>query len=262
MKYAQLITIRLKHSYYDGELCPDFSVTTNAETVRLLNNHRCVIKPNAYGLSVYAPVENQQPLIPFVSPSKFSFDLNLQKDEFALYTDQTFELPNPEGIQLQQAGKPLKVNSLDLVNTNQPLLSIAIQRDFNQLNVTSAEIHFLAKPVSWIYYVVTDSGNGEQLTIDDAALKTTWQPQTPLASDGVYTQLQQQYADKSIIYFVSEQTLACQESCSKQLQLRQGNATVFEQLPVPSYRNRVSIKELHPPDAIYQVVKYFTNSTK
>lgn len=261
MKYEQLITIRLKHGYYDSGLCPDFSVTADAETLRLLNNHRCVVKPNDYGLSVYAPVENQRALIPFVDQDKLSFDLNLQKHEFALYTDQTFELPNPEGIQLQQSGNPLKVNSFDLANTDQPLLSIAIQRDFNQIKVTSAEIRFLAKPVFWVYYLVTDSDNSDPLTIFDVALNKTWQQQTHLTGDGVYSQLQQQYADKHISYYVSEQTLACQESCSKKLQLKQGNTSVFEQLPAPGYRNRMSIKGLNPPDAIYQVVKYFTNST-
>jgi hypothetical protein len=50
----------------------------------------------------------------------------------------------------------------------------------------------------------------------------------------------------------------------KHLQLRVGEHTVFEQLPNPSYQNHFHIKTKtasKPTDAIYKIVKYFTNTT-
>lgn len=262
--------ITLKHSFYDHGGCPDFTVVPNSKTAKLLNNHRCIVKSNAYGLSVYAPVENQQPLIRFADNSLLSFDLTLQTDEFALYTDQRFELSNPMGLQLYQSGGSVKPEQdiLTTAKSSEPLFSIAIQRDFNQIKTTpgSDEIRFFAKPVLWFYYVVTDPSNSEQLAIVDVSQeisKTTWQRHTPFDDDSIYSQLIKQYPAMAIICFVSEQTLDCRESCSKHLQLKLGEHIVFEQLPGPCYRNYfyIETKTAKPIDAIYEIVKYFSNTT-
>ncbi|MGZ8157305.1 MAG: hypothetical protein ACXWT1_06220 [Methylobacter sp.] len=270
MKYSPLVMIKIKHSFYDRGECPDFSVSASAQTARLLNNHRCIVKPNVYGLTVYVPVDNQQPLIRFGDTSQLSFDLKLQTNEFALYTGQRLELSNPSGLQLVQQG--LNVNLKQGIGTtpdaNEPLLSVAIQRDFNQIMATpeTDEIRFFAKPVLWFYYLVTDQSNSDQFTIVDAGQdlpKTTWQRQL-LPDDGIYAQLVQQYPSMNIVCFVSEQTMDCRESCTRHLQLKQGEHTIFEQLPGPGYRNHFRAETKtgsKPTDAIYEIVKYLTNTT-
>jgi len=158
----------------------------------------------------------------------------------------------------------------DSPDSNQPL-SIAIQGDFNQIKVTPdfVEISFFAKPLLWFYYVVTDLSKNDStlLTIEDAGqetLKTTWKQLPSLGNDSIYAQLTQQYPARTIVCFVSGETLDCQESCRKQLQLKQDGHTIFEQLPGPSYRNFfrvVTDKGSKPTDAIYEIVKHFTNTT-
>jgi hypothetical protein len=266
MNYSPLIMISLKHTFYDSGKCPDFSVTANTQTLKLLNNHRCVIKPDAYGLCVYVPVDKQIPLISFAKNDQFFFDLNLQTDEFALYSDQRIELSSPNDSKLYQAGNPVSGNLFDSSNPIELLLSFSIQRDLSQImeKPNADEIRFFAKPVLWFYYVVTDQSNSGKLTIEDAGqetTKSTWKQLTSLGDDNVYAQLTQQYPAKTIVCFVSEQTIDCQQSCTKHLQLRQDGHTIFEQLPGPCYRNRLTNKGSNPSDAIYEIVKYFTNTT-
>jgi hypothetical protein len=267
MKYLPLLTISLKHTFYDSGNCPDFSVTPNAETARLLNNHRCIIKPNAFGLSIYVPVDKQIPLISFDKNDQFLFDLNLQTDEFALYSDQQIQLSSPKDCKLYQDGKLVEGNLFDWPKAKKPLLNIAIQRDFSQIKAVPStdEIQFEAKPVFWFYYVVTDpSKNGNKsLAIEDADKKTTWKQLKPLANDSIYAQLTQQYPGKTIVCFISDQALACQQSCTRHLKLKQDGHTIFEQLPGPSYRNHFRMeanKGSNPSDVIYEIVKYFTNT--
>ncbi|MDD5579908.1 MAG: hypothetical protein PHY16_11600 [Methylobacter sp.] len=56
----------------------------------------------------------------------------------------------------------------------EPLLSLAVQRDFSQkIAIPSPdEIRFFAKPVLWVYYVITDQSNSGQVTIDDVGPET------------------------------------------------------------------------------------------
>ena len=269
MKYAPLIIIKLKHTFYDRGNCPDFSVIADTPTARLLTNHRCVVKPAADGLTVYVPVENQQPLIRFADGSQLSFDFKLQRSDFALYTDPRLELSNSSGLQLYQKG--LGVNLEQGISTaadaDGVLLSMTVQRDFNQIKAAPEpdEVRFFAKPVLYFYYVVTDPGNSEQLLIvdsDQSAAKTTWQRHTPLDEDTISAQLTRQYPGMTLVCFVCQQTLACRESGARHLQLKLGEHIVFDYLPSPSYHNHTQIRtDSKPTDAIYEIVKYITDTT-
>jgi len=271
MNYSPLLMITLKHAFYESGRCPDFAVVPNPDTAKLFNNHRCIVKSDVYGLSVYVPLENQQPLIRFADDSRLCFDLRLQNDEFALYTDQRVECSDPTALQFYQAGTSVKPGQdiLTAAKVSEALLSIAIQRDFNQINATaySDEIRFFAKPVLWFYYVVTDPGNSEQLAIVDASQeipKTTWQRHTSSGGDSIYAQLIKQYPAMAIICFVSEQILACAESSSRHLQLKLEDHVVCERLPGPRYQNYfhvVSKTDAKSTDAIYEIVNYFSNTT-
>jgi hypothetical protein len=268
MKYKSLLTITLKHAFYDNGSCPDFIITPNAETVTLLNNHRCVIKPNAYGLKVYIPTVDHDPttpLISFTNLSQFSFDLNQCADRFALYSDsQKIEYSDKNGLQVYQSKNvvfPSQGFSVNTLIPNDPLLSLVIQRDFNQLNdmENADEIQFFTKYVLWVYFVVTDKSNNanKQMAIEDAEKKVTWTQDTPPIDCSIYAQLGQQFPDKEIIFFVSGETLACKESYPMQIQLKQDQNVIFDYLTCPSYQNFFQFNKAGTTeDAIYQVVKY------
>ena len=114
MKFFPLLIIKIKHTFYNSGNCPDFSVSADPQTARILTNHRCIVKSDAYGLTVYAPHENQQPLIRFSRDCQLSFNFKLKRDDFALYTEQCddvsystnlrLELTNSTGVQLYQKG--------------------------------------------------------------------------------------------------------------------------------------------------------------
>lgn len=271
MKFLPLVIIKIKHTYYDWGECPDFLVSANVQTARLLNNHRCIVKAYLYGLTVYVPVENQRPLIPFAVASELVFNLKLQCGDFALFTAKRLELSKSPGLQCLQNGRSLNLDQgiETTTDNNGFLLSVAIQRNFNQIPATpeTDEIRFFAKPVLWFYYLVTDQTNVDQFAIVDAGQelpKTTWQRHDLLAEDGLYAQLVQQYPSMSIVCFVSEQALNCAESSSRHLQLKHGEHTIFEQLPSPCFRNHfraVTKAGSKPADAIYEIVKYLINPT-
>lgn len=273
MSYSPLVTIKLNHSFYDRGGCPDFSIIPDAQTARLLRNHRCVVRANAYGLVVYVPTENQQPLVRFAGNSQLRFDLEPRSGDFALYTGQRFELSKTPGLQLLQAGVPVspKNGMADTPDLRNVRLSITIQRDFNQLKAVPSldEVSFFAKPILWFYYLVTDQSNSDQFAIVDVRQsnpKTAWQLRKPTPDDSVYSQLAQQYPAMTIVCFVSKQALDCHEAGNKHLQLRLGDHTIFEQLPSPSHRNYFQIttktkKGSNTTSAIYEIVKYLTNTT-
>lgn len=269
MKYLPLIIIRIKHNFYDSGNCPDFSVIADPQTARLLTNHRCRVKPDAYGLTVYVPVENEQPLIKFADDCQWSFDLKLKRDDFALYTDSRLELSNPSGLQLHQKGLGINPEQgvSTAVNADEVLLSMTVQRDFNDIKVLpeTDEIRFFAKPVLYVYYVVTNPGNSTQLSIvdtDQTSAKTTWKVHKPSTEDQINAQLIRQYPGMAIVCFACEQTLTCRESGAQHLQLKLDEHIVFDCLPSPRYQHQTQLQTASKPtDAIYEIVTYLTDTT-
>lgn len=267
MNYSPLVSIDLKHTYYDDGNCPDFSVVATEQTKKLLNNHRCVIKPNGTGLRVYLPLDpknNDKPMIPFADPCHLLFDFNLQTHEFAQYTDQRIEFSNASELVLYQHGVVVIDTARGILTTptaNKPLLTIALNRDFNQIKASpyTDEIRFFAKPVLWFYYVVADPTKSDQLAIANADTQdaTTWQRLTQTNGDRIYTQLTQQYPDKVITRFASGQAIECHESCARHFQLTQGATALLDYLPAPNYRNFFTLAPnagSTTTDAIYAIV--------
>jgi hypothetical protein len=266
MKYATLISIKLKHTYYADGNCPDFSITATTQTEKLLNSHRCVIKPNGTGLRVYVPLnllDNDKSMIPFPDPCHLLFQFKLKTDEFAQYTDQRIEFSNPTDVVLYQNGVVVesKRGILTTPMANNPLLTISIKRDFNNITALpdTDEIRFFAKPAYWFYYVVADQIKNNDLAIINADNQdaTTWQRLTQTDSDRIYAQLTQQYPDKAIFCFSSGQTIECYKFCTKHFQLNQGTTLLLDHLPVPSYRNFFNVASgagSTITDAIYTIV--------
>ena len=91
MKFLPLLNLSIKHSYYADNRCPDFLLTPDSETCRLLRNLRGVLKSRADGISVVIPVDEKQslPFIPLPKYAIFTFQLNLKNPDFPLFTDLT-----------------------------------------------------------------------------------------------------------------------------------------------------------------------------
>jgi hypothetical protein len=224
------------------------------DTERLLRNHRCVLKPRADGADVYVETGGDgRPKIAFRPNAALSFALRLKNPEFPLFTDPAppagggdWQITYPGGMADQYFAK------------------IDIRRDFNQAGGAGVAIAFAAKPVLWVYYVITDQGGpGADFAVaGQDPQKTTWKQVA--GTDRVSQKLADQYPGMRRLRFASEQMIPCRESGLQQIQLLLGGNALIESLPNPSWRNYFQTEREAgggSVDAIFHVVKYLTNTT-
>ncbi len=263
MRYEPLLSISLKHAYYKDGLCPDFTVTPKKDTETMLRNHRCILKPKLNGINIYIPTNQAKiPIIRFTNDTQLSFNLCLKNPEFSLYTDLS-QLPGNSNFQMADA----KQNSQLGANV---FATINIQRDFNQIDESPPNIEFAfsAKPVRWVYYLVTNQGiNDSDFLITFGSQNSpgyTWKQIAIAESDKISSSLAGEYPGMRRLCFVSEQNIPCKESGLKNLQLSFGQNKIFENLPAPPIRNyyRTNIDSTtQQADAIFTIVKSITNTT-
>lgn len=88
MKMLPLFDLYLGHPYYDDGRSTDFTIDANQGTLKLLNNHRCLLKPTPHGIRVLISVaDDGSPFLPISQNAVFGFHLRLQNPDFALFTD-------------------------------------------------------------------------------------------------------------------------------------------------------------------------------
>ncbi len=301
MKYGHLFSISLKHEYYKSGLCPDFTVSpqqyTEAmrekdiealiggkaevpkeklaeilmrrDTLTLLKNHRCVVKPKPNGIKIFAPTDDGiTPLFPFAKNTQFSFDLRLKNPEFDLFTETgKDELPVGKGFTITYP-KYLEKNEQKKFPSG-VFASLTFQQDFNVMDEQTPldfELKFLSKSLRWVYYLVTDPSVGNfSITYGGAEVPSlTWDTLTPHSTDTIDTMLQAQYPLKQRVRFVSNKAVRHKESGLKNIRLAFGQHPIFDNLPSPSLRNfyQTSVDTTSgQTDAIYAIVKCVTNTT-
>lgn len=250
MKLVPILKLSLKHGYYENGLCSDFEVVPDNTTKKLLINHRCIVKTVANGVEIYTEIDGTgKPAIQF-STDILRFYLKLSNREFLLFTDAA-ALANGLNYQISYPSQPSDYYAL-----------IEIHGQFNETFNNHVEILFAAKAVRWIYYLITDPGNpADDFSVVSQDPQFTWKQET--SSESVFLKLADQYQDSKRLRFISEQSISCRESGLQHIQLLLGGNTVIESLPNPSWRNyfQTEIATGETVDAIYQIVKYLTNTT-
>ena len=259
MSHSRLLGIGVKHAYYSSGLCGDFDVAPTGDTERLLKNHRCVAKPKSNGTDVYVETGSDgKPKIAFDPNTTLSFELRLKNREFPLFTDLVESaLPSGGGDFQVTTSYPGSGGT-----AAQAFAKIDIRRDFNQVGGKDIEIGFTAKPVFWVYYLITNQGGaGSDFSVASPDPKrSAWK--LAEGTDRISQQLADQYQDMRRLQFASEQMIPCRESGLQDIQLVFGGTTVIESLPNPSWRNYFQMEANgESVDAIFQVVKYLTNTT-
>jgi hypothetical protein len=254
MKYALLFGLGLKHSYYSSGLCSDFALVPDSNTARLFRNHRCILKPNANGADIYVEMgDDEKPKIAFSQNVTLSFELHLKNPEFPLFTDSAL-LDGDADYQITYRKQA----------TDNFFSKIDIQRDFNQVTGDKVEIAFSAKPALWVYYLVTDQGDSGTVfsVISPDSQAIAWKQEN--GQDRISQKLADQYPGTRQLRFISEQLVPCRESGLQHIQLLYGENIIIESLPNPSWRNYFQTEMAANGgsiDAIFQVVKYLTNTT-
>lgn len=252
--HAKLLGIDLKHGYYETGLCGDFDVVPDADTARLLRNHRCIMKKKANGADLYVETGgDKKPKIAFAQNTTLSFELRLKNPEFPLFTDPA-PLVDGTNYQITYPGQP----------KNGFFAKIGVQRDFNKASGNNLEIAFSAKRALWVFYLITNQGGpGADFSIafpDDPSI--IWNQAE--GTDRVSQKLADQYPGMRRLRFASGQLLPCRESGLRHIQLLFGGNPLIESLPNPSWRNYFQTETAAgggSVDAIFQVVKYLTNTT-
>jgi len=252
--YARLFGIDLKHAYYSNGLCGDFVVAPDADSEKVLINHRCIVKPKANGIDVFVEMgDDDRPKIVFPQGATFAFELRLKNPEFPLFTDLT-PLQGGADFQIKYPGR--KAHNL--------FAKIEIQRDFNRTGGNAVEILFSTKSVRWIYFLITNQGGaGADFSLaSQAHREITWKQMD--GTDRIARRLADQFPGARLLRFASQQAIPCRESGLQYLQLLFGGNTVVESLPNPSWRNYFQTEMAvngESVDAIFHVVKYLTNTT-
>ncbi len=269
MKFLPLLDLSIKHSYYADGCCPDFLLTPDPKTCRLLRNLRGVLKSRADGVSVVVPVDEEQSLsfIPLPKYAIFTFQLNLRNPDFALFTDLTTVTAHASG-----PAATCKLRYPIKAGRESPLLipmAITISLAQFSINPLVLTVEFIARQLRWSYYFVTDlNANGREFAIVDADKTSSWiiseQHPDPIDPDPVAALLARQYSNiAGIKYwrFVSTAPVPCQRR-PRHLQLCLGDSNLIEHLPNPSIRSytRIDIAN-ESQDTFYQVVKYISDSS-
>ena len=258
MSYASLLGIELQHAYYTDGLCPDFITLPSPDTQQFLTNQRCLVKPKATGLDLYVQTDaNGNPAIAFDDSDTLSFELRLRNLDFSLFTDLT-QLPTGNNVGItyfSQISAPVYAQ-------------VDITRDFNQVTGEQVAIAFAAKPVRWLYYLLTlaNDTNTYSIASNTNPAQYTWSLVT--GTDPVANGLALQSPGFKVASFLSGQTIPCQQSGMANIQLKvQGspnNTRLIDSLPNPSYRNflQTDVGTAQSVDAIYHVLTFMNTPTK
>ncbi|HZF48949.1 MAG TPA: hypothetical protein VE093_09885 [Polyangiaceae bacterium] len=277
MKRAAILELRLKHTFYLDGRCPDFTIEPSAETTRLLQRHRCLLRSTPDGVRVITPLDGSQPALPLPDGAALHFYLRLENSDFALFTDLT-------GINLTGTPKPLFTNAglgsagaLALVpseDDRRPGVFADIEIHLSGLGPEPGAfyVEFKAKKARWAYYCVTDLvlNEGGLRILDEAPAGTTdkllFSPENrtrldeqPDPSDPVAEELARLYQGMRRVRMISDQAVDCRETPRKHLELWHGLERLASSLQNPSVRRVSRISALPQEDVLVHVIKYRTD---
>jgi hypothetical protein len=288
MKFQPLALIELRHSYYADGRCPDFHIQPTAGCVRLLRNHRLVMRSRRDGVLIVAPVGDQDtPFIPFRPDMTLAFHLRLENPDFPLFTGPS--APDALAAPVYSNGDR-SAGELTLVSRPEsPAAPRPGRDDFAGIEIRGVDpgwltsgpatfhVAFTPRQARWAYYFVTDinPSQGELHIVDNEGDPAT-QPlvfsdhnRTDLAaapdpSDTLASDLARQYPRLRRLRFVSDHAIPFRQASRKQIELHLGGERLQGALPNPSPRNYATL-ELdidgvpQRQDSLFQVVKYITH---
>ncbi len=89
MKFLSLFRVQVRHGYYGDTACRDLNFEPTAETRRLLERYRLLLKELPDGIAVWAPTgaDAKTALITLRHEHVFVFHLIVRNPDFAMFTD-------------------------------------------------------------------------------------------------------------------------------------------------------------------------------
>lgn len=277
LRFLPLLDLTLAHSYYEDGRCPDFQVTPDAPTRRLLSRLRAVTRVRADGISVAVPVAatTGSPVIALPGDATCTFQLIQKNPDFCLFTEGSTLMPDGVGVggglacTLRYPGPAARAGSLFAT------VDISPVRACGSVAAPTVCVQFIPRKAYWGYYLVTDlDPGGHGFTIADLAPggtsgigfpdgSCTDLHQTPDPADQVAALLARQYPRAKCWRFVSATPVPCRQVPRAHLQLRLDTSALVDRLPTPSYVNYASITNRGTLiDCFYQVLKHLSPSSR
>ena len=274
MKYAPLVDLLLRHSYYADGCCPDFFITVPAATQQLLTNHRCLVRVSEDRVRILLPLTaDGVPLIPFSTDLVLRFELRLRSSDFPAFTDMGL-LSSPHPVRfcsVPDAQGTERVLQLETDPNPSPGSFAAVEirhaapaADAVPIAV-SYVVAFQARQARWAYYCLTSPSTAvEDLHVVDAVPSSIGESlifsdsnranltDTPDPDDATGLQLARQYPGLRCIRFLSDQPIACHQQPRKYLELRLGDERLVGPLPNPSPHSAVG------GPLLFRIIKYRT----
>ncbi|HEX8113613.1 MAG TPA: hypothetical protein VF516_38040 [Kofleriaceae bacterium] len=291
MKHAAVLELAVSHRFHADGRCRELVFEPTAETRRLLDAHRHLVRSSPGRFVVITPLGAAQPLVPLPAGSSLRFDLRIASDDFALFTDLSA---------LQRTPSPLFSNAQMAVGqTGELALTTRMVRDpktgadvpaeqppgvlaeaeivlrdgdaiGRALPTAGFQITFQPRQRRWAFYCITDlaadggvlnivdvSGAADALSFGDAS--RTELTEHPDPSDPIGTQLVAHHPGLRCMRFVSDQAVACSDRARTALELRLDGERVSSPLPNPSlwsFTRRELAAPALPEELLFQIVEY------
>ncbi len=248
MKYKQLFSLRLTHTYYADGRATDFVVRPTAMTSAWLRNQRCLLKPLPDGAQILVRVDNSgKPFISMEIPVSLSFDLLLQNQAFLSFTDMSGIPPKST---FTNAGRnsvtELKRANVDDVTPPDAFARIVVQH--KRAQNTLYTLPFVAKQVKWLY-IVLSSVQGAAFTIEGEIEFTA-----STSNDELAQTLTADFPDLTQYRFTSKTAIALKEGGYTSFKLLHDGEPVIEPLPTPA-------QSTPNGTALYRVIRYLATPT-
>lgn len=297
MRFASLFEVRVIHTYYSDQGCPDFEIAPTAQTQALLRNHRSLFKPMPTGIRVITAMNETgtpAPMLPMAPDPPLTFHLQLRNPDFPLFTDlSAMPVSNSnvftnKGLKDNGTSKdeadPLKLDSnpadlRDRANRFADLVIHPPSAFTANHGPVQYDIVFEAKQTRWHYYLITDlKDDASAFEIVDSTTSKTSKPLQFSAgadlahnrdpSDEIAERLMAEYPNLTnirFIRFVSDDRIRCRQAPYRNLQMKLNGNRLYNPLPNPAlqhyYAQAVTGPGSSPQKILFHTIKYFAASS-
>lgn len=251
MKYGEFFQIEIVHDYFLGQIA-DLILLPEAQTKRLLEKQRFLIKKTGKGIKVLIPENEENTVISGLEPNDvFVFHVFPTSDSVQEFTD-TSEVENGKVMLFTNDG--LGTENVELVKSEtvqegkfQGFPAIArveikaseVTTEINSISPVY-QVVFNSKSIKWKYYFLanTDVTNiaidtkDEQLQFNELEIKDD-------TSDQIITSLRLNFPDTKILVFESNTSIPSSSKPIKDIKLVQkdsviqADSTLIKHLPNP-----------------------------
>lgn len=250
-RYEPLLELAVRHSFYGDRRCPDLALRADADTQRLIADHRLLIRDRPDGVDVLAPVDADGSLfIPLPTDTVFRWTLRLRTSDFVLFTELD-QRSAPHFV-----GGPSAAPEQTLTRSSHPDPESVPSDVFATAEVafdsTPSDdgtlfrryvVSFSAASVHWTYYCLTDlpEESGGLVITDSAADEPVRFGEdrrrdlvaAPDPHDRVAEQLAARYPDLRRLRFLSDESVPYRQQARAGLELRLDDQRLLGPLPNP-----------------------------